>query len=141
MRSNLQVSIEKQRAVYNHLRRTLLAQLLRTHNLTIREFAEICGISKSYAQQIVNHEKFPSLELGIKISRYFECTVEELFGWRVDDSGERRPLIVELPHKVLIRLKAKDRGHSAMQLMKYISDALKKKDGDEKAAQEGDEAK
>jgi ligand-binding sensor domain-containing protein len=30
----------------------------------------------------------------MKIACYFEVSVEELFGWRMEDTGERRPLLV-----------------------------------------------
>jgi transcriptional regulator with XRE-family HTH domain len=97
VKTNVQIAIEQQRVRYSTLRKPLLAQMAEAHRLTVREFAAIFGISKSYAQEILNHEKFPSLEMAIRVARYWECTVEELFGWRVDDDGMRRPMMIELP--------------------------------------------
>jgi transcriptional regulator with XRE-family HTH domain len=117
-RTNLQATIEQRREVYDHLKKPLLAQLCECHNLTVREVAAIFGISKSYAAELLNHEKLPGLEVAVRFARYFECSVEELFAWRIDDTGERRPLIIELPgKKKLIRLKANIREHSAMGLL------------------------
>ena len=104
MQSNLQVGIDQQREVYGHLRFPLLQQLCRIHSLTVRDVATIFGIGKSHAQEIITHQKAPSLELAFRLARYFEVTVDELFGWRFDDSGERRPLVIELSNKVLVKL-------------------------------------
>ena len=93
--SNIQVAIEKMRGVYEPEGcPPLLTWICKSHQITIRDFAAIFGISKSHAAEIINHQSFPSLELAVRISRYWECTVEELFGWRVDDDGARRPLLV-----------------------------------------------
>jgi transcriptional regulator with XRE-family HTH domain len=97
-KSAAQLYIEGMRGYYqNGLDVPLIAQLCKLHYISVREFAEIFGVSKSYAHQLMQHEKLPSLELGFKISRYFEISMEELFGWRLDDDGARRPLLVEIP--------------------------------------------
>lgn len=95
MKSNLQITSEKARAIYEGSGQPpLLAQIAAVHNLSVRDFASIFGIGKSHANDILNHKVLPSLELALKISRYWECSVEELFGWRVDDDGARRPLLI-----------------------------------------------
>lgn len=75
----------------------LLQQICQMYRITIREFAAIFGISKAHAENIIKHRKLPALDLAISICRYFECNVEELFGWRIDDDGKRRPLLVVDP--------------------------------------------
>lgn len=103
MKTNIQVCLEKARACYEASGQApLLQQLCQVHNLSLREFASIFGISKSHAGDVVAHKVYPSLELAVRIARYWECTVEELFGWRIDDDGARRPLLIEdaKTHKV-----------------------------------------
>ena len=118
MSSRLQIGIEQQRAVYGELRKTLLQQLADLHQLSIREFAAIFGISKSHAQDILSHEKMPSLELAIRISRYWEVSTDELFGWRVDDDGERRPLLIPVSGTdQVVRLKSSVRDHGPMEMV------------------------
>ena len=90
--SNLQLSIERARQQYSAA--PLMEQLCQIHGISQREFAAIFGISKGHAEAIVKERVLPSLELGVRIARYWECSVEELFGWRVDDGGERRPLLI-----------------------------------------------
>ena len=97
-KSNIQVCNEKGRAVYEAQGQPpLLSQIAKVHGVTIREFASIFGISNSFAADVLNHKAFPSLELAVRISRYWEVTVEELFGWRIDDDGKRRPLLIVDP--------------------------------------------
>lgn len=106
--SNLQLSIERAREFYQDS--PLLSRICWAHQLTVREFAAIFGISKSHAFEIIRHEKLPSLELAIRIARYWEVSVEELFGWRIDDDGARRPLVVIDPLTGQVRkLVGKDR--------------------------------
>jgi DNA-binding XRE family transcriptional regulator len=94
-KSNIQVCNEKARAVYGAQGQPpLLQQICAVHGISIRDFASIFGISKTFAAEIIGHQKFPSLELAVRICRYWEVTVEDLFGWRIDDGGERRPLLV-----------------------------------------------
>jgi transcriptional regulator with XRE-family HTH domain len=120
-----QVGIEQQRAVYEFLARPLLSQLCILHRISVRDFAEIFDISKSYAEEILNHKKFPQLELGVRIARYWECTVEELLGWRVDDNGSRRPLLVALPGgRGLIRLSSTEPMDSALAIVKRVADEI-----------------
>ena len=122
MHSNLQVGIDQQREVYGHLRFPLLQQLCRIHSLSVRDVATIFGIGKSHAQEIITHQKAPSLELAFRLARYFEVTVDELFGWRFDDSGERRPLVIELSNKVLVRLSAARKSDQAMELVRAVAE-------------------
>ncbi len=93
--SNVQVCREKAREFYGSRNMLpLLAHIAEVHGLTVREFGAIFGIKKSYACELLNERCFPPLELALRIALYFELTVEELFGWRLDDGGERRPLLV-----------------------------------------------
>ena len=128
----LQVCNEKAKAVYeNDLDMPLLQQICRLHNLSTQEFAEIFGISRAQAYKLLSHEDFPSLELGIQISRYFEVEVEWLFGWRVDDDGARRPLLIENPGtKILMRLKARNPEASVPALVEAKMAYLKQRKGD-----------
>jgi putative transcriptional regulator len=100
MPTNLQAVIEKQRAIYETLGSPLLYQLARIHGLGIREFARVFQISKNTADAILNHRRYPSLELAFRIARYFDLKVDELFGWMVDDNGQRRPLVLQINGKV-----------------------------------------
>lgn len=107
MPTNLQSSIERQRAVYGTLAMPLLYQLAMLHGLTIREFAAVFQISKNHAEAVLKHKTFPSLELAFQIARYFDVGVDELFGWMIDDTGNRRPLVVEVRGKAY-RVKHRD---------------------------------
>jgi transcriptional regulator with XRE-family HTH domain len=93
VKSNVQTVNEKLRAVYEG-QPPLLSRIAEAHGISVRDFSSIFGVGKSHAADILNHRVYPSLELALKISRYWEVTVEELFGWRVDDDGARRPLLV-----------------------------------------------
>jgi DNA-binding XRE family transcriptional regulator len=98
VKTALQITIEKQRALYEvEGAPPFLQQITTMYRITIREFAGIFGISKAHAENIIKQRKYPDLPLALKITRYFGCTVEELFGWRVDDDGKRRPLLIENP--------------------------------------------
>ena len=128
MKTNIQLGVEKERAVYTSMPRPLLAQLCLLHGLSIRDFAQIFEISKSHAQEILNHQKMPSLELAFRIARYFECTTDELFGWMVDDDGMRRPLLVEIPGKGEVwRLKHQYERHKALVMIRDIAEYIRKK--------------
>src|SRR5271155_701972 len=98
MPTNIQLINEKARAVYDtDGAPPLLQQCCQLYRITFREFASIFGISRGHAENLLKHRTFPSMELGIAIARYFECTVEDMFGWRIDDDGKRCPLIVVDP--------------------------------------------
>lgn len=71
-----------------------MQQCCQIHQLSYREFAKIFDISVGHAENIIKHRTYPSLEQAIAIARYFECMVEDMFGWRFDDHGKRSPLIV-----------------------------------------------
>jgi transcriptional regulator with XRE-family HTH domain len=94
------------------------------HKISIREFAEIFGISKSHAEEILNHRKLPALDLAIRIARYWECSVEELFGWRVDDDGARRPLVVAVSAKHVVRLSRSEPRDSALAIVSRVRESL-----------------
>lgn len=47
--------------------------------LLIDEAATLLGISKTYLVKIENGEKDPTLELALKIARFYKTTVDELF--------------------------------------------------------------
>ena len=115
--TNVQKSNEAMRLVYAKLDKPLMAYLAELHRLSIRKFAAIFGISKAHAEDILKHRVFPTLELAVRIARYWECSVDELFGWRVDDSGERRPLIIELPNGETKRLTVGNSGRSSLPLV------------------------
>ena len=123
MSSALQVGIEKQRAVYENMPKPLLAQLAEVHQLTVRDIGEIFGISKSYAADILQHRRFPPLELAFRLARYFEVTVEELFGWRLSDDGMRRPLLVDVGGTV-VRLSSVNPKHKAIPLALALSEVM-----------------
>lgn len=125
-RTNIQVWIDQERAIYCGLRKPLLAQLAMIHKVTVREFASIFGISKSNAQEILAHRKDPSLLLAFKIARYFEVSVDELFGWNYGDTGDRRPLVIEKDGKPL-RLKEEVKGHGALELVKEVANELRRR--------------
>jgi transcriptional regulator with XRE-family HTH domain len=129
VKTNLQIGVEKQRAVYTSLPVPLLAQLADLHGITVREFATIFGISKSLAWEILNHRKLPSLDLAIRIARYWECTTDELFGWMVDDTGDRRPLLILLRNNTVVRLKTTDRSARALAMIHELAKQLKEKFG------------
>lgn len=134
--TNVQETNEKQRAVYESLAKPLLQQLAELHGLTIRDVAAVFGISKGHAEAILKHRVFPALELAIRIARYFEVSVDELFAWRVDDSGERRPLLIELPGiDVPIRLTRRYDG-DALTLVVQLAEAMKFEGGVEEMAAE-----
>jgi DNA-binding XRE family transcriptional regulator len=77
------------------------------HGLSIREFAEVFEISKNHAEAVLKHRTAPSLELAFQIARYFDLKVDELFGWMFDDTGNRRPLVLEVKGKCF-RVKSTD---------------------------------
>lgn len=56
-----------------------LKELRKKHNLKQREVAENLGITTSYYGMIELGKREPSLSLAIKISRYFNLSVEEVF--------------------------------------------------------------
>lgn len=48
-------------------------------NLTQEDLSNKLCVSRQTINSIENNKYFPSLELGLKLARIFECTVEELF--------------------------------------------------------------
>lgn len=116
------------------LRLPLLAQLAQLHGLTVRDFARIFDMSKSYANDILNMYVCPPLERSLMIARYFEVTVEELWGWNIDDTGERRPLVIELPGNRVVRLKAQVKDHGSMELVRQVAETFAKQDAEDSNA-------
>ena len=97
--------------------------------MTYRDIAEIFNISRSHAENILLHRREPTLELAFRIARYFEMKVDDLFGWRFDDDGKRRPLLVELHGTgVYARLKARDTQVGALDLVRKIAEAIENGD-------------
>ena len=48
-------------------------------NLTQEDLSNKLGVSRQTINSIENNKYFPSLELGLKLSQIFECTVDDLF--------------------------------------------------------------
>ena len=48
-------------------------------NLTQEDLSNKLGVSRQTINSIETNKYFPSLELGLKLSRIFECTVDDLF--------------------------------------------------------------
>ncbi len=49
------------------------------HNMTQEELAKKLEVSRQTINAIENNKYFPSLELGLKLSEIFNCSVNELF--------------------------------------------------------------
>lgn len=47
--------------------------------LTQEDLSNKLGVSRQTINSIENNKHFPSLELGLKLSQIFECTVDDLF--------------------------------------------------------------
>jgi plasmid maintenance system antidote protein VapI len=130
VKTNVQSIIENQRSFYENLGRPLLQYVLEVYGLSIRDFAGIFSISLSHAEDIVKHRVFPSLELAIRIARYWECSTDDLFAWRVDDDGGRYPLLISLPGREgSIRLSTHRAKRNALPLVKDVALAMKSEDG------------
>ena len=50
-----------------------------THDMTQEDLANQLQVSRQTINAIENNKYFPSLELGLKLARIFQCSVEELF--------------------------------------------------------------
>jgi transcriptional regulator with XRE-family HTH domain len=118
---NVQIINEKSRALYDKLPRPLLSQLAEIHRISVRDFASIFQISKSHAEEVLNHKTMPSLELGIRIARYFDVTTDELLAWRVDDDGSRRPLVIAIPGGGTVRLNNKNPDSDPMEVVRELA--------------------
>lgn len=130
MKSDIQAVIEEQRARYESEGAPLLARLAKVHGLSVRQMATIFKVSNGYAHDLMQHKALPTLELAFKLARYFEVTVDELFGWRVDDTGDRRPLLVEIPgEKEPLRLIGHKREHDALPLVEMVAKQMKRERG------------
>jgi putative transcriptional regulator len=120
--TRVQRVVERQRAIYETLAKPLLQQLVELHGLSIRDFARIFEISKGHAEAVLKHRTEPSLELAFRIARYFDLTVDDLFGWRFDDTGDRRPLLIHVPGKAIMRVNT---DFSALELVKRLEEEKK----------------
>ena len=48
-------------------------------NLTQKELADIIGVTPKYISFLENDQRKPSLNIAIKISDFFETTIEKIF--------------------------------------------------------------
>jgi putative transcriptional regulator len=49
------------------------------YKMTQEELSIKLGVSRQTINSIENNKYFPSLELGLKLSKIFECKVDDLF--------------------------------------------------------------
>ena len=75
----LDEQVEKTRKE-KYLRKKKLRAYREKCGLLIDEAATLLGISKTYLVKIENGEKDPTLELALKIAKFYKTTVDELFG-------------------------------------------------------------
>lgn len=75
----LEKYIEKLREE-KYLRKQKLRAYRDNCGLLLDEAATLLGISKTYLVKIENGEKDPTLELALKIAKFYKTTVEDLFG-------------------------------------------------------------
>jgi putative transcriptional regulator len=50
------------------------------YKMTQEDLSIRLGVSRQTINSIENNKYFPSLELGLKLSKIFECKVDDLFG-------------------------------------------------------------
>ncbi len=50
-----------------------------THDMTQEDLANQLQVSRQTINAIENNKYFPSLELGLKLAKIFNCSVEDLF--------------------------------------------------------------
>jgi putative transcriptional regulator len=50
-----------------------------TNKISQEELAKMVGVSRQTINAIENNKYFPSLELGLKLSKVLKCSVNELF--------------------------------------------------------------
>lgn len=62
-----------------YLRKQKLKAYRENCGLLIDEAATLLGISKTYLVKIENGEKDPTLELALKIAKFYKATVDDLF--------------------------------------------------------------
>ena len=75
----LEKYIEKSRNE-KYLRKQKMRAYRENCGLLIDEAATLLGISKTYLVKIESGEKDPTLELALKIAKFYKTTVDELFG-------------------------------------------------------------
>ena len=54
------------------------------HDLTQEDLAQATGVTRQTILAIENSKYVPSLDLALRISRYFKVTVEEVFSYDED---------------------------------------------------------
>jgi DNA-binding XRE family transcriptional regulator len=122
MPTNIQKMNERLREEYGKFRLPLIYQICTLHNIRVRDFAEVFGISKDTAHRIMTHRSLPPLDLAVRIARYFDLDVDSLFAWRVDDDGTRSSLVIELPD---IRGRVKLRNYPGQTRITLMRDMAK----------------
>lgn len=125
--TRLQRSVERRRAIYDTLAKPLIQQLCELHGLSIRDVARIFQISRGHSEAILKHRAEPSLALAFKFARYFEVSVEDMFGWRFDDTGDRRPLLIYVPGKAVMRVAA---DFDSLEMIRSLAPKQEGQDGD-----------
>lgn len=50
-----------------------------TNKISQEDLAKMVGVSRQTINAIENNKYFPSLELGLKLSKVLKCSVNELF--------------------------------------------------------------
>ena len=58
-----------------------IRELRARENLTQEGLADKCGVTRQTIIAIEADKYLPSLELGFKIARTFNCKIEEIFEW------------------------------------------------------------
>lgn len=137
-KTNVQIGIEQARALYEYLREPLLLQLAKLHHLSVRDFAGIFGISKSHAHDILWHRKVPTLELAVRMSRYFETDTDTLFAWRFDDDGARRPLVQPVEGGGVLRFSSDKKFFQSMEMVRYTAEWMKQQSRKEKTEEQSE---
>jgi len=53
------------------------------------DLAKLVGVSRQTINAIENNKYYPSLELGLKLSKILECSVNDLFSLDDESNGNR----------------------------------------------------
>lgn len=56
-----------------------LKKLMKQRNITPKELSNELGIGRTTIYQIMNFKSIPNTEYALKLSKYFNVSVEELF--------------------------------------------------------------
>ncbi|MBP8001819.1 MAG: helix-turn-helix transcriptional regulator [Chloroflexi bacterium] len=69
-----------------------LRMLRKTHNVTMKELAVALGISAhSYISKLENGEKDPSVEMAVKVSDFFNVSLDNLLKDDLEIDREAKP--------------------------------------------------